>query len=92
MDELFKDPISKEGEHLHLPPAAKMIKLTTNQPTAAAGASSLREGGKCSGDRKTSTADEMWESVGLASPMMYGIDERAEEFIARFRAELARGV
>ncbi|XAR58642.1 hypothetical protein NMG60_11014118 [Bertholletia excelsa] len=33
-------------------------------------------------------ADEMWESLGLASPLMHGINERAEEFISRIRAEM----
>ncbi|KAK6940675.1 Protein of unknown function DUF761, plant [Dillenia turbinata] len=33
-------------------------------------------------------ADDMWESLGLASPQMRGIDARAEEFIAKFRAEM----
>ncbi|XP_019456696.1 PREDICTED: uncharacterized protein LOC109357291 isoform X2 [Lupinus angustifolius] len=33
--------------------------------------------------------DNMWESMELASPLMHGIDERAEEFIARFRGEMA---
>uniref|UniRef100_A0A2P2QSW8 Uncharacterized protein n=1 Tax=Rhizophora mucronata TaxID=61149 RepID=A0A2P2QSW8_RHIMU len=30
----------------------------------------------------------MWESLGFASPQMRGIDERAEQFISRFRAEM----
>ncbi|CAL0335266.1 unnamed protein product [Lupinus luteus] len=33
--------------------------------------------------------DNLWESMELASPLMHGIDERAEEFIARFREEMA---
>lgn len=37
----------------------------------------------------SSASDDMWESMALASPMMQGIDERAEEFIARFRQEMA---
>lgn len=37
---------------------------------------------------KPLSADDMWESVGLASPLMRGVNERAEEFIARFRAEM----
>ncbi|PSR94870.1 Formin-2 like [Actinidia chinensis var. chinensis] len=40
------------------------------------------------GQEETSEADEIWESLGLASPMMQGIDERAEEFINRIRAEM----
>ncbi|XP_039048149.1 uncharacterized protein LOC120188827 [Hibiscus syriacus] len=30
------------------------------------------------------------KSVGLSSPMLYGIDAKAEEFIASFRAEMER--
>ena len=99
VDELFNEAISKELKvrRLHAPVMAggggssKRMKVV-EQAGVAAG--SGREGGQCGGggDEKTSGADEMWESVGLASPLMYGIDERAEEFIARFRAGLARGV
>ncbi|CAI0434414.1 unnamed protein product [Linum tenue] len=32
--------------------------------------------------------DDMWESMGISSPLMTGIDERAEEFISSFRAEM----
>lgn len=35
-----------------------------------------------------SGADDMWESLQVASPLMYGIDERADEFIARIKAEM----
>ncbi|KAI5664939.1 hypothetical protein M9H77_24262 [Catharanthus roseus] len=35
------------------------------------------------------SADDMWESLVLASPqMMNGINEKADEFIAKFRAEM----
>ncbi|KAL8113506.1 hypothetical protein AgCh_020726 [Apium graveolens] len=40
--------------------------------------------------KKLPNADEMWESLMLASPQMYGINERAEEFIVRFRAEMQK--
>ncbi|KAL6516171.1 hypothetical protein OROGR_019476 [Orobanche gracilis] len=33
-------------------------------------------------------ADEMWESMVLTSPQTRGINERAEEFIARFRTQM----
>ena len=104
VDELFNEPISKEVEPLQTtavaaggskgatarcPPSTKRMKVL-NQPAMLPGSSQERR--KCSSDQKTCGADEMWESVGLASPLMYGIDERAEEFIARFRADLARGV
>ncbi|GAB2298345.1 hypothetical protein Dimus_032413 [Dionaea muscipula] len=37
---------------------------------------------------EAAAADDPWESVAMASPMMRGVDERAEEFIAKFKAEL----
>ena len=33
-------------------------------------------------------ADDMWESLGLSSQVMLGIDERAEEFITRIWADM----
>ncbi|KAF5810542.1 hypothetical protein HanRHA438_Chr04g0180401 [Helianthus annuus] len=33
-------------------------------------------------------ADDMWESLVMGSSQMDGINERAEEFISRFRADL----
>lgn len=40
--------------------------------------------------KKLPNGDDMWESLMLASPQMYGINERAEEFIVRFRAEMQK--
>lgn len=40
-------------------------------------------------DHTVVSADDMWESA-MASPHMHGINERAEKFIAQFRAELRR--
>ncbi|KAF7120609.1 hypothetical protein RHSIM_Rhsim13G0035000 [Rhododendron simsii] len=40
------------------------------------------------GNDMISDADGMWESLALASPLMHGIDERAEEFITRIRGEM----
>ncbi|KAK1420558.1 hypothetical protein QVD17_22250 [Tagetes erecta] len=37
---------------------------------------------------KGGVADEMWESLVMGSSQMDGINERAEEFISRFRADL----
>ncbi|KAL3359241.1 hypothetical protein AABB24_016014 [Solanum stoloniferum] len=36
------------------------------------------------------TNDELWESLTLASPQLHCINERAEEFIAKFRADMLR--
>ncbi|KAF2320402.1 hypothetical protein GH714_027409 [Hevea brasiliensis] len=40
------------------------------------------------GDERAIAADDMWESLGFASPQMRGIDERAEQFITSFRSEM----
>jgi hypothetical protein len=72
VDKLFKEPAQVE----QCPPRTKSsIKLLDQQ---AGG--SLAE--------KPLSADDMWESLALASPLMRGVDERADEFIARFRAEM----
>ncbi|TXG63819.1 hypothetical protein EZV62_010813 [Acer yangbiense] len=42
------------------------------------------------GTSSKEVGDDMWEALGLASPQMNGIDQRAEEFIRSFRAELHR--
>ncbi|CAH9075488.1 unnamed protein product [Cuscuta epithymum] len=41
-------------------------------------------------DKRPAEADDMWEAVVLAEPEMHRIDERAEEFISRFHAEIKR--
>ncbi|XVE77917.1 hypothetical protein DITRI_Ditri13aG0102600 [Diplodiscus trichospermus] len=58
---------------------AKLI----NEVAAAAEAGTSEEAGEKQGD-------DMWESIGLASPILHGIDAKAEEFIASFRAEMER--
>ncbi|KAK3193557.1 hypothetical protein Dsin_024867 [Dipteronia sinensis] len=42
------------------------------------------------GTSSKEVGDDMWEALGLASPQMNGIDQRAEDFIRSFRAELLR--
>ncbi|CAN6554029.1 unnamed protein product [Malus baccata var. baccata] len=78
VDKLFEEPAVTELVGSSEPPVAKCKQTTTT----AAGAESGAERG-CS-----ATADDMWESLGFSSPMMHGIDERAEEFIAKFRKEM----
>ncbi|CAB4291504.1 unnamed protein product [Prunus armeniaca] len=74
VDKLFKEPAVAQ------PPVEKC-----KQAAAAAAATTATGSG---GERACATADDMWESLGFASPLMHGIDERAEEFIARFRKEM----
>lgn len=39
-------------------------------------------------DERVVSADDVWESMELASPQMNEINQRADEFIARFRAQM----
>ena len=73
---VYVDKLFKEPHQLiNCSPITKSVK-----PLDVPGGSCLVE--------KPLSADDMWESLGLASPLMRGVDERAEEFIARFRAEM----
>lgn len=59
----------------------------SSRPAASSnGGSSRLESGK---EEETSVdADDAWEAMVVASPQMHEINERAEEFIARFRAQM----
>ncbi|KAK7336868.1 hypothetical protein VNO77_17418 [Canavalia gladiata] len=88
IDKLFKEPSCDLVEHLkpqiaQKPRITKIAKLPYQPREEVAGTS--KEGGS----GKPCTSDDMWESLALASPLMHGIDQRAEEFIARFREEMA---
>ncbi|XVF72000.1 hypothetical protein PTKIN_Ptkin12aG0086000 [Pterospermum kingtungense] len=65
----------------------KNVKLIDQPAAAGAEAGTSKEG-----DKKSSACvgDGRGESIGLASPILHGIDARAEEFIASFRAEMER--
>ncbi|KAB1200936.1 hypothetical protein CJ030_MR0G005872 [Morella rubra] len=78
VDKLFKGPVAELVAE-PCPPKGKNFKLL-DQPAAVQESGGLAE--------KTFSADDLWESLGLASPQMRGVDERAEEFITRFRAEM----
>ncbi|XP_022771265.1 uncharacterized protein LOC111314315 [Durio zibethinus] len=67
----------------------KNVKFIDQAAAAGAEAGTSKDGEK-QGDEKSSVGDDMWESIGLASPILHGIDARAEEFIASFRAEMER--
>lgn len=90
IDDLFKQPDTEVATTTTTiaptaSPTSKGIaskkKKTSDKPgTSSAGSEKRSE--------KTCIADDIWESMGLASPQMHGIDARAEDFIARFRAEM----
>ncbi|KAK7284118.1 hypothetical protein RJT34_18857 [Clitoria ternatea] len=79
IDKLFKEPSCELVEQWKpqtvRKPRIEKICSAAGEVEAAAGSSS--------------TSDDMWESVALASPLMQGIDQRAEEFITRFREQMA---
>ncbi|MCI27756.1 hypothetical protein A2U01_0048956, partial [Trifolium medium] len=93
IDKLFKEPACDvvgylKPETLNYRPrieiAAKIDDFPRGKKEAAEGSTSKR-----SCEKTSSSSDDMWESVALASPQMQGIDERAEEFINRFRRQMA---
>ncbi|KAH7837512.1 hypothetical protein Vadar_014707 [Vaccinium darrowii] len=100
IDNLFIEPPASVVEHLQPPgkvatpkedlrdkrsPARKKeAKLPCQFADDVAGTSKE----VVEGNDKISAADDMWESLALASPLMHGINERAEEFITRIRGEM----
>ncbi|KAJ7972651.1 DUF761 domain protein [Quillaja saponaria] len=86
IDKLFKEPVPKLVEHLR----PKLAKSSTtaksvkhlDQPVEVPEAIK-----RCEAE-KPCTSDDMRESLPLASPLLRGIDKRAEEFITRFRGEM----
>ncbi|XVF80986.1 hypothetical protein PTKIN_Ptkin15bG0120300 [Pterospermum kingtungense] len=92
IDKLFKEApvaVTELVGCIHRPPSSEKSNIVAlreenvklSDEVSAAGTS--MEVGERQGD-------DMWENIGLASPMMHGIDARAEEFIASFRAEMER--
>lgn len=91
VDKLFKEPAVSElvAELCQQPLPKCVIKPITDgtvPETSKQSQSAATENRESEG--VTGAADDMWESLGFASPQMHGIDKRAEEFIARFRAEM----
>ncbi|EXC31956.1 hypothetical protein L484_009806 [Morus notabilis] len=74
VDKLFKESVS-----------GRVDKLLQTLPPKSPGTSKEATG---NGAERACAADDMWEAMGFASPQMHGIDERAEQFIAKFRAEM----
>ncbi|GLT42349.1 hypothetical protein SLA2020_163520 [Shorea laevis] len=86
IDKLFKETVPQLVEHAEVEPRpAKLAKEIESDDQPVATAPGTSEEGL---EEAPQAADDVWESIGLASPLMQGIDERAEEFITRFRAEM----
>lgn len=92
IDKLFKEPSYDLVDHLkpqiaHNPRIENTAKLPYQVEEEVGGTTRSKGGGL--DDIPCNSSDDTWESLALASPLMHGIDERAEEFIARFRRDLA---
>lgn len=101
VDQLFIETVSTAKERVH--PAPETVEAVTMKEKSCSSTTLKQSGsfdkksslpGSSSEDRtefddkNMITADDMWESLVLASPQMHEINERAEEFITRFRAEM----
>jgi hypothetical protein len=95
IDKLFKEPPCDVVGYLkpetvnnrpRIEIAAKIDDYPRGKKEEVEGSTSKRS---CEKTSSSSSSDDMWESVALASPQMQGIDERAEEFITRFRRQMA---
>lgn len=101
VDRLFIEPVATVKERMH-PPLAALEKEANNKKSCSSSnlkrrgdfckknhrPDTRKEGTTVMSDQKSNEADDMWESMVLTSPQTQGINERAEEFIARFRAQM----
>ncbi|XP_057483275.1 uncharacterized protein LOC130770012 [Actinidia eriantha] len=99
IDQLLIEPVSVVAEHNQPPGPVAIQKGVVKEKTSSTeeakltdqmvddGPGTNEEVGEAQ-EMMSAAADDMWESIGLASPVMHGIDERAEEFITRIRAEM----
>ncbi|KAJ1440973.1 hypothetical protein SESBI_01651 [Sesbania bispinosa] len=88
IDKLFKEPLCDLVEHVKPQKAQKSRSEKSENKPYQAGEEAVAGTSRGGGSYKLCTSDDMWESLALASPQMQGIDERAEEFITRFREEM----
>lgn len=86
VDKLFQKPVTEFVTKLQ--PSAKTMKLLDHQATTTTVPETSMEDENKGGEIAGTAADDMWESLGFASPQMQGIDERAEQFILTFRADM----
>ncbi|KAL8530299.1 hypothetical protein ACS0TY_007363 [Phlomoides rotata] len=97
VDRLFVDSLSTVKQRMHPPPAA-FKKQASNKRSCSSSYFKKRsssyqkiyqhETRNEGADQKSNEADDMWESMDFKSPQTQGINERADEFIARFRAQM----
>ncbi|KAL6968205.1 hypothetical protein U1Q18_034006, partial [Sarracenia purpurea var. burkii] len=88
INRLFIEPASAVVEHHIRPPAAVATCKGAVGESRRLRVEEAELQHQLPDNDKMCEADEMWESLGLESPLMNGINERAEEFITRIRAEM----
>lgn len=86
VDKLFIKPVSVVIEH-EVDESSENQKCSSNS-SEKSGVSDYNQKSNYLPEEGMHVADDMWESLVLASPQMEGINERAEEFIAKFRADM----
>lgn len=90
IDRLFKEPPCEFVGHLKPQIAYKSRSEKRAKIRYPVGEEQVQETStRGGGSDRPSSSDDVWESVELGSPQMQGIDARAEEFIAKFRQEMA---
>ncbi|KAL8523114.1 hypothetical protein ACS0TY_013184 [Phlomoides rotata] len=90
VDHLFVEPVSVVREHV-IPSRDPILKEKSSQLDSTSDQihrPESSEGGEIS--EIVVSGDDVWESMVLGSPQMNEINERADEFIARFRAQMNR--
>ncbi|CAA0816827.1 Unknown protein [Striga hermonthica] len=93
VDQLFIEPVCIVKRRDHVPIVEKQEFSSKETPSSTSNTdkgevvelSLVEEHHHC-----VISADDMWESVGVDSAQMHGINEKADEFISRFRAEMRR--
>ncbi|XP_058740222.1 uncharacterized protein LOC131612445 [Vicia villosa] len=91
IDKLFKEPCDYVG---YLKPQTQPVYKPRTEVVAVKDSSEKKQVVELEGtsrrcEKASASDDDVWESVALGSPQMQGIDERAEEFIVRFRKQMA---
>ncbi|KAJ8558151.1 hypothetical protein K7X08_004917 [Anisodus acutangulus] len=86
IDQLFIENISVVKENFVQP----MVIANKDHKQVCIMETEIHQGESSGTNSENYSNDEMWESLTLASPQLHCINERAEEFIARFHADMRR--
>lgn len=87
VDQLFINPVSVIKEH-DANPSSLTASADAKKVMVPSSSSANRDEEDTGVSAAQDSADYMWESMVLASPQLNQINERADEFIAKFRADM----